>query len=261
MASWLRRPIAARPWRCCRPPSASATSSRASPSCWLRPAACCWQRWRARVAFDAGDAAAFGRLLPTRSARRKVAGVALGWGAVSALGHVRGGRLMRVAVIGSGVSGLTAAYVISRRHEVTLYERRPRFGGHANTRGRAGSATAGSAWTPASSSTTSAPTRTCCGCSASSVSPPRTSDMSFGVRCEQLRPRIRGRPRPGRRGRAAVAAAAAASTCGCWPRSRRFHSQRPAAAAGHDDRPHDAGRVPRARAATRSTSTTTSCCR
>ena len=38
-----------------------------------------------------------------------------------------------VAVIGSGVSGLTAAHVIGRRHRVTLYERQPRLGGHANT--------------------------------------------------------------------------------------------------------------------------------
>jgi len=40
---------------------------------------------------------------------------------------------MRVAVVGSGVSGLTAAYVISRRHHVTLYEKDGHFGGHSNT--------------------------------------------------------------------------------------------------------------------------------
>jgi hypothetical protein len=39
----------------------------------------------ARVAFDAGDAAVFGRLLPTATARRKIAAIALGWGAVAAL--------------------------------------------------------------------------------------------------------------------------------------------------------------------------------
>ncbi|MDX6592897.1 MAG: uncharacterized protein QOJ13_2093 [Gaiellales bacterium] len=40
---------------------------------------------------------------------------------------------MNVAVVGSGVAGLTAAYVIARHHEVTLYEKDGRFGGHANT--------------------------------------------------------------------------------------------------------------------------------
>ena len=38
-----------------------------------------------------------------------------------------------IAVIGSGVSGLTAAHVLGRRHRVTLYERDERLGGHANT--------------------------------------------------------------------------------------------------------------------------------
>ena len=39
----------------------------------------------------------------------------------------------RVAVVGSGVSGLTAAYVASRTAHVTLYEADERLGGHADT--------------------------------------------------------------------------------------------------------------------------------
>lgn len=39
----------------------------------------------------------------------------------------------RVAVIGAGISGLAAAYFLSRRHEVHLFERDRRLGGHTNT--------------------------------------------------------------------------------------------------------------------------------
>jgi predicted NAD/FAD-binding protein len=38
-----------------------------------------------------------------------------------------------IAVIGSGVAGLTAAYVLSSRHRVTLLEADTRLGGHAHT--------------------------------------------------------------------------------------------------------------------------------
>ncbi|MEU0632862.1 FAD-dependent oxidoreductase [Streptomyces sp. NPDC005989] len=39
----------------------------------------------------------------------------------------------RTAVIGSGVAGLTAAYILGRVHDVTLYEADDRLGGHAHT--------------------------------------------------------------------------------------------------------------------------------
>ena len=39
----------------------------------------------------------------------------------------------RVAVIGSGVAGLTAAYVLNRQDSVTLFESDTRLGGHAHT--------------------------------------------------------------------------------------------------------------------------------
>ena len=44
----------------------------------------------------------------------------------------RAGR-RRIAVIGSGVAGLTAAHVASRTAHVTLYEADDRLGGHADT--------------------------------------------------------------------------------------------------------------------------------
>jgi predicted NAD/FAD-binding protein len=39
----------------------------------------------------------------------------------------------RIAVIGAGISGLAAAYLLSRRHVVTLFEAEPRLGGHTHT--------------------------------------------------------------------------------------------------------------------------------
>ncbi len=43
------------------------------------------------------------------------------------------GHPERIAVVGAGVSGLTAAYVLGSHHEVTLFEAEPRLGGHAHT--------------------------------------------------------------------------------------------------------------------------------
>jgi uncharacterized protein len=40
---------------------------------------------------------------------------------------------MRIAVVGSGISGLGAAHVLSRVHDVEVFEQEPRAGGHAHT--------------------------------------------------------------------------------------------------------------------------------
>jgi predicted NAD/FAD-binding protein len=39
----------------------------------------------------------------------------------------------RIAVVGSGISGLSAAWLLGRRHEVVIYEAANRLGGHSNT--------------------------------------------------------------------------------------------------------------------------------
>ena len=40
---------------------------------------------------------------------------------------------MRIAVVGSGISGLSAAWLLSQRHEVVLFEADDRIGGHTDT--------------------------------------------------------------------------------------------------------------------------------
>lgn len=43
---------------------------------------------------------------------------------------------MRIAIIGTGISGMTAAWLLNRQpgeHEITVYESEPRIGGHTNT--------------------------------------------------------------------------------------------------------------------------------
>ena len=40
---------------------------------------------------------------------------------------------MKIAIVGAGISGLTAAYLLNREHEVDVYERADYAGGHAHT--------------------------------------------------------------------------------------------------------------------------------
>lgn len=41
--------------------------------------------------------------------------------------------MKNIAIIGSGVSGLTAAYLLSKKHKVTVFEKNSRIGGHTAT--------------------------------------------------------------------------------------------------------------------------------
>ncbi len=40
---------------------------------------------------------------------------------------------MRIAIIGSGIAGLTVAHRLHSRHEISVFEQRPRVGGHVHT--------------------------------------------------------------------------------------------------------------------------------
>jgi len=40
---------------------------------------------------------------------------------------------MKIAVVGSGISGLSAAYYLSKKHKVDLFEKDDHFRGHSHT--------------------------------------------------------------------------------------------------------------------------------
>ena len=41
---------------------------------------------------------------------------------------------MRIAIIGTGIAGMTAAYLLSKKHDVVVYEKEQRLGGHTATK-------------------------------------------------------------------------------------------------------------------------------
>lgn len=46
---------------------------------------------------------------------------------------MQGQRRLKIAIVGTGISGLSAAWMLSQRHDTTIYEQAERVGGHSNT--------------------------------------------------------------------------------------------------------------------------------
>ena len=42
-------------------------------------------------------------------------------------------QTQRIAIIGTGISGLTSAYLLSKQHEITVFEANDYVGGHTRT--------------------------------------------------------------------------------------------------------------------------------
>jgi predicted NAD/FAD-binding protein len=45
----------------------------------------------------------------------------------------RSGAALSIAIIGTGIAGMSAAWLLNKRHRITVYEKEPRLGGHSNT--------------------------------------------------------------------------------------------------------------------------------
>ena len=171
----------------------------------------------------------------------------------------------KAAVVGSGVAGLTAAYLLQRRYDVTLFEADGRLGGHAHTHelptvdGRAVDVDTG--FIVHNRRTYPNLLRLFAELGVAT----QESDMSMSVRCAGC-----GLEYAGARGLGGLFPQASNLARPAYLRMlaevRRFHRHARAAGrreGGPDDRTDDASRSARSwpPAATRATSSSTSCCR
>ena len=164
-----------------------------------------------------------------------------------------------VAVVGAGVSGLTAAWILQRDAEVTLYEALPRLGGHAHTHDVA----VGDRYVRRRQRV-HRPQRADLPQPAAAVRRarcrnPRDADEHVGA-LRRLRPRVRRLQRIRRRLRPRRTHSATLPTCACWPRSSDSTS-RPDDSSASRRKPLARSTPSCARAATRATSSSTSWCR
>ena len=96
---------------------------------------------------------------------------------------IRGGALLDIAVIGTGISGLSAAWLLSRRHSVRVFDREARPGGHAHTQdapAREGTVPVDTGFLVFNRETYP----NLCRLFEALGTPHHESDMSFSVRCE-----------------------------------------------------------------------------